>query len=148
MKRILTIALILMACVCCLASCDAISTEIGKTASLAALDEIESQMRAQELDTVERGTGEDIAAMANFLGEKGITLKGEVTGVIQGDKVNRETGYTFHQTVIGLSAAEDVEAVAQYYREAYASQIGANKAQITTGGWIVSISTTVVMETE
>ncbi len=140
MKRILAAALVLLVCVCCLASCDAMSKEIGRTASLAALDELESEMRAQDLDTVDRGTGEDIAAMANFLEEKELVLKGEVTGVIQGYKVNTETGYTFRQTVIGLSVTEDVEAVAQYYREEYAAKIEAEKVQVDIGGWIVCIT--------
>lgn len=141
MKRILMAALICVLCMTCLVSCDAMAQEIGKTVSVQALDKVEEELRAENtFDTLERDDQEYIADILDTLGEEGIELKGEITGVLAGSTKNSETGHWVEQLTIGLSATEDVDTLIKYFEDELALQLEEGKAVIIDGGWIVSVT--------
>lgn len=140
MKKILIVAMTLMLCACCLCSCDAMMQEIGKTASVSMLDAVQTELEGAGFDTLERYSEEEIAEFRQELAEEGVTLKGEITGVLEGYYENPETGHWVSQIVIGVSATEDAQTLEQFFNEFCAEEVEQGKAEIVSGGWIVNIT--------
>ena len=140
MKKILVMAVALVLCMVCLTSCDAMMQEIGKSASVAALDAMEQELQSVEFDTLERWDEELVAqGQADLLAE-GIEMQGELTGVLEGYYENPETGHYVRQLVLGVSAVEDAETLTQYFQDEYKTELEEGKAEIVNGGWIVSVT--------
>ena len=150
MKKILVMAVALVLCMACLTSCDAMMQEIGKSASVAALDAMEQELQSVEFDTLERWDEAEIADAQEELLAEGIELKGELTGGLYGSYENPETDHWVEQLVLGVSAVEDAETLTQYFQEVFKTELEEGKAEIVNGGWIVSvtISSLVLSEAE
>lgn len=149
MKKILTMALSLLICMGCFASCAAIENKIGDSASVALLDALQSELETVEFDTVERYDDAALAEFTNKLAADGVVLQGKITGVVRAYYENPETGDWVLQLGVGASAIEDVDTLVQYYQQEYAAEIEQGKAEVTGAGWMVSVgASSIVLETE
>ena len=141
MKRILIVALTLLLCACCLCSCDSLMNEIGKVASLQALDAVQPELEGLGYDEFKRYGQGDIAVFTVELEEQGVALKSEITGVIECYYENDQTGHWAYQLVIGVCAIEDGETLVRYYSDLYAHELSEGRAQIIgEGGWMININ--------
>lgn len=140
MKKILVMVVAMLLCVACFTSCDAMMQEIGKSASVAALDAMEQELQSVEFDTLERWDEAKIADAKVELLAEGIELKGELTGGLYGSYENPETDHWVEQLVLGVSAIEDAETLTQFFQDQFKTELEEGKAEIVNGGWIVSVT--------
>lgn len=141
MKKIVLLTLTLLICVCCLSSCDSLMTEIGKIASVQALDAVQPELEGLGYDEFKRYGQGDIAVFTVELKEQGVELKSEITGVIECYYENDQTGHWAYQLVIGVCAIEDGKTLVEYYSDYYANELSEGRAQIIgEGGWMININ--------
>ena len=149
MKRILMIALTLMICVCCFASCAKIEHEIGKAVSVAAVDAVAAELEKEGVEFVladEQALADLTAEWSEYF-EEG--MAGEFTSGLEGRYDNPETGDWVEYLVLGFSATEDADALEQVLLEKYDAEIKEGKAIVVNGGYIVNLTvSSVVIEQE
>lgn len=153
MKRILMIALTLMICAACLASCARIEQEIGKTVSVSAVEAVAAELERQGVE-YELADAQSLAeiqdALAKELAEEyDIVLQGELTAALEGGYVNSETHDWVKYWTFGFSATADVDAFETLACDEYADEIAQGKALVVNGGYIVNVTvSSVVIEQE
>ena len=143
MKRFLSVALLVLVCVCCLTCCAKIEQEIGKVVSVAAVDALEKELREdldEKYETLERYDDEQIAELSAEFAKEGVELEGEITCALQLSVSNEETGYWAYQLSIGLCETDDVSAVVRYFETLLADDIQEGTAIVLDGGWFVSVT--------
>lgn len=138
MKRLLTVALLVLVCACCLTSCAKIEQEIGKKISVTAVESVAQKLTQ---NGVEYELVTDKARLDNSAFEaEGVALQGDLTAYLEGAYVNSESGVLVEYYTYGFSAAADADAVAQMLLKKYDAQIKENKAIVANGGYIVSLT--------
>lgn len=140
MKKIWIVAIALLLCMGCFVSCASLEQEIGRTASVALLDTVQTELESAGFDTLDRYDQAEIDAYVAELNQDDVTLQAEVTGVIFGRYDNPETGHWVEQAAIGVCTNADAETLVQYYQAEYATEIAEGRAEVVGGGWVVSVT--------
>lgn len=140
MKRFLSVALLVLVCVCCLTSCEKIEQEIGKSVSVSAVDAVAKQFEEEGV-VFDRADAARLAAIETALaGEYEMALQGNVTAALIGEETNAQTGEWGKYWVLGFSAATDAEAFVQLANGELQTEIDEGKAVVVGGGYIVSVT--------
>ena len=138
MKKILTVALLVLVCVCCLTSCAQIEQEIGKAVSVKAVEAVAAELDKQGV-TYEFEDEQDLADLtADLKDEYDNELQGELTAVLRGEYTNPQTGEWVEYLVIGFSATADADAVEKALLEELEVEIEEGTAIVVNGGYIVN----------
>ncbi len=140
MKKILTVALLVLVCACCLTSCAQIEQEIGKAVSVAAVDAVAAELEKEGVEYVladEQGLADLTAELNEELEQE---LVGELTAGLEGRYENSETGAWVDYLVIGFSATADADAVEKALLEVYDALIKEGTAIVVNGGYIVNVT--------
>ncbi len=140
MKKILTVALLVLICACCLTSCARIEQEIGKAVSVAAVDAVAAELDKQGV-TYELADEQALAqAQAELIDELDVELQGELTAALVGEYTNSQTGEWVKYWTFGFSATADADAVEELLRSEYETEIEEGKAIVVNGGYIVNVT--------
>ena len=147
MKKILTVALLVLVCACCLTSCAQIEQEIGKAVSVKAVEAVAAELDEQGV-TYEFEDEQDLADLtADLKDEYDIELQGELTAVLRGEYTNPQTGEWVEYLVIGFSSTADADAVEKALLEELEVEIEEGTAIVVNGGYIVNATlSSVVIE--
>ena len=140
MKRILTVALLVLVCVCCLTCCAKIEQEIGKVVSVEAVNAIAAEFDKQGVEyelADEQALTQAQAELEELLEEP---LQGTITAAVAGETTDEQTGAWVKYWTFGFSSTADAEAFAQYVTEEYKTEIEENKAIVVNGGYIVNVT--------
>lgn len=145
MKRFLSVALLVLVCVCCLTSCAKIEQEIGKAVSVKAVDAVATQFEENSVH-FERADEARLAAIEAALAEEfDMALQGNVTSALIGEETNAQTGEWGKYWVLGFSMATDAEAFLQLANTQLQEEIEEGKAVVVGGGYIVSVTVSSVV---
>ena len=145
MKKLLTIVLIVLVCMCCLTSCAQVEQEIGKKISVAAVEAVAAELDQKGVD-YELADEQDLADLTAELKEElELELAGELTAGLEGHYQNPETGSWVDYLVIGFSVTADADAVEQVLLEKYDSLIKEGKAIVVNGGYIINVTVSSVV---
>lgn len=140
MKRVLTVALLVLVCVICLTSCSKIEQEVGKAVSVAAVEAVADELDKQGVTyefADEQALAEAEQELAQALEQP---LQGDMTAALFGETTNEQTGDWVRYWTFGFSTVADAEACAQYASEQYKTEIEQGKAIVINGGYIVNIT--------
>ena len=145
MKKILTVALLVLVCACCLTSCAQIEQEIGKAVSVKAVEAVAAELDEQGV-TYEFADEQELADLTAALkDEYDIELQGELTAVLRGEYTNPQTGEWVEYLVIGFSSTADADAVEKACLEELESEIEEGTAIVVNGGYIVNATVSSVV---
>jgi hypothetical protein len=149
MKKILTVALLVLVCACCLTSCAQIEQEIGKAVSVKAVEAVAAELDEQGV-TYEFADEQVLADLtAELKDEYDVELQGELTAFLRGEYTNPQTDEWVEYLVIGFSATADADAVEKALLEELKVDIEEGTAIVVNGGYIVNVTvSSVVIEQE
>lgn len=140
MKRFLSVALLVLVCVCCLTSCAQVEQEIGKKISVQAVDAVATQFEENSVH-FERADEVRLAAIEAALTEEfDMALQGNVTAALIGEETNAQTGEWGKYWVLGFSMTTDAEAFSQLASTQLQDEIKEGKAVVVGGGYIVNVT--------
>ena len=141
MKRITIALLTLLICVGALTSCSDFFISLNEDSSIRELDALQQEYESKGY-RVTRASQEEVTSFnESIVAQEGLILKGALTGKMEYEYTNPETGEFTWGITIGTSHDDDAKAIADMYRD-MGEALNNVKVNVSNRGLIVYVTYT------
>lgn len=138
MKRVALIILMLIVCICSMSACTDIMMTLNEDASIRELDSLAEKHEQAGHRVVRLGQDEVISFSESIVAEEGLLLKGALTGMLEYDYTDPQTGNFTWGVAVGTRHNDDAKAIAKMY-ESMGENLDNVQTKVTNRGLIVEV---------
>ena len=138
MKRIAVVLLILLVCIGSMSACTDMIMTLNEDTSMRELESLAEKHEQAGHRVVRLGQDEVITFNESIVAQEGLMLKGALTGMLEYDYTDPQTGEYTWGVAVGTRHNDDAKAIAKMY-ESMGENLDNVQTKVTNRGLIVEV---------